>query len=238
MADAPDLTAPPVKKARKAPARKTATAGTGASRGTAGTAKKAAAPKKTAAPKAAASPRKRATPAAKATAPTFSDSASQALAAMTTASAAAKAKMKDVADKASVDWKVQSEKWKGQGEKVKAQSEQIYAQAGKMARDAADNAKARTGTAMQSLAKLISDTADTVDTKLGPQFGDYTRQAASAVAGAAKSIDDKDIDQLLGEARDFVRKSPAVAIGAAAIAGYVLMRLARGGTSDEGSDEA
>jgi len=41
------------------------------------------------------------------------------------------------------------------------------------------------------------------------------------------------VDQLLGEARDFVRKSPAVAIGAAAIAGYVLMRLARGSSSED-----
>jgi hypothetical protein len=86
---------------------------------------------------------------------------------------------------------------------------------------------------MDGLAKLITDTAQTVDSKLGPQYGDYARQAANAVAGAAKSLDSKDVDQLLGEARDFVRKSPAVAIGAAAIAGYVLMRLARGSSSED-----
>ena len=85
---------------------------------------------------------------------------------------------------------------------------------------------------MHSLADLINETAQTVDSKLGPQYGDYARQAADAVAGAAKSLDEKDVDQLLGEARDFVRKSPAVAIGAAAIAGYVLMRLAKGSDKD------
>lgn len=98
----------------------------------------------------------------------------------------------------------------------------------KAAHDTAEAAKAKTGTAMQGLAQLISDTAQTVDTKLGPQYGDYTRQAANAVAKAAKSLDASDVDQLLNEARDFVRKSPAVTIGAAAIAGYVLMRLAKG----------
>jgi hypothetical protein len=102
-----------------------------------------------------------------------------------------------------------------------------------MARDTATTAKAKTSTAMDGLAKLITDTAQTVDSKLGPQYGDYARQAANAVAGAAKSLDSKDVDQLLGEARDFVRKSPAVAIGAAAIAGYVLMRLARGSSSED-----
>lgn len=115
----------------------------------------------------------------------------------------------------------------------KAQADQIKAQAAKTARSAADTAKDKTGSAMQGLAKLISDTAGTVDAKLGPQYGDYARYAAEAVAGAAKSLDAKDLDQLASEARDFVRKSPAVAIGAAAVVGFVLMRLAKGSGGEE-----
>ncbi|KMS58453.1 hypothetical protein [Sphingobium cupriresistens] len=110
----------------------------------------------------------------------------------------------------------------------KAHIDPIKEQAGKTAKSAAGVAKGKTGTAMQSLAKLIADTAGTVDSKLGPQYGDYARQAAESVAGAADTLDAKDVDQLLGEARDFVRKSPAVAIGAAAVVGFVLMRLAKG----------
>ncbi|MEC3910886.1 hypothetical protein U5A82_10510 [Sphingobium sp. CR2-8] len=110
----------------------------------------------------------------------------------------------------------------------KAHIDPIKDQAGKTAKSAAVVAKGKTGSAMQSLAKLISDTAGTVDAKLGPQYGDYARQAAESVAGAADTLDTKDIDQLLGEARDFVRKSPAVAISAAAVVGFVLMRLAKG----------
>lgn len=105
-------------------------------------------------------------------------------------------------------------------------------QATRTALSAAGMAKEKTGTAMQSLAKLISDTAGTVDAKLGPQYGDYARQAAQSVAGAADSLDSKDVDQLMTEARDFVRKSPAVAIGAAAVVGFVLMRLAKGSSED------
>jgi ElaB/YqjD/DUF883 family membrane-anchored ribosome-binding protein len=110
----------------------------------------------------------------------------------------------------------------------KAHIDPIKEQAGKTAKSAAGVAKEKTGTTLQSLAKLISDTAGTVDSKLGPQYGDYARQAAESVAGAADSLDAKDVDQLIGEARDFVRKSPAVAIGAAAVVGFVLMRLAKG----------
>lgn len=114
----------------------------------------------------------------------------------------------------------------------KAHLDPLKEQAGKTAKSAADVAKGKTGTAMQSLAKLISDTAGTVDAKLGPQYGDYARQAAQSVAGAADSLDAKDVDQLLTEARDFVRRSPAVAIGAAAVVGFVLMRLAKGSSEE------
>jgi len=107
---------------------------------------------------------------------------------------------------------------------------------GKQAKDAAHNAAASakntTGEALHGLSKLIADTAQTVDSKLGPQYGDYARKAAEAVSGAAKSLDEKDVDQLAEDARNFVRKSPAVAIGAAAIVGFVLMRMMRG-SNDE-----
>jgi ElaB/YqjD/DUF883 family membrane-anchored ribosome-binding protein len=126
---------------------------------------------------------------------------------------------KSAADKLSaVDWK--------------AQIDPLKDQAAKTAKSAAGVAKDKTGSAMQSLAKLITETAGTVDAKLGPQYGDYARQAAEAVAGAAETLDSKDVDELLTEARDFVRKSPAVAIGAAAVVGFVLMRLAKGSGDD------
>jgi ElaB/YqjD/DUF883 family membrane-anchored ribosome-binding protein len=105
-------------------------------------------------------------------------------------------------------------------------------QAKATARDAATSAKNTTGEALAGLSRLIADTAETVDSKLGPQYGDYARKAAETVAGAAKSLDEKDIDQLTEEARNFVRKSPAVAIGAAAVVGFVLMRMMRGNSND------
>jgi len=187
--------------------------------------------RKRAAPKAAAKTTARKTTSkAAAAAPTFTQSAQEARAALSTASAAARSKAAEV--KGKLDSKVHDAKDSVSTYDWKAQGAQMKSQAGQIARDAAGTAKAKTGEAMEGLAKLISETAETVDTKLGPQYGDYARQAATSVAGAAKSLDAKDVDQLLGEARDFVRKSPAVAIGAAAIAGYVLMRLAKGSGSD------
>lgn len=192
---------------------------------------------KTAAPKSATSskakgtaPRTKAKTAASTATPSFAESIQLASAAVTSAKKTARAKVDSAT--AAAKSKVQSAKESASAFDWKSQTDEIKTQATKIARDTATTAKFKTSTAMDGLAKLITDTAQTVDSKLGPQYGDYARQAANAVAGAAKTLDEKDVDQLLGEARDFVRKSPAVAIGAAAIAGYVLMRLARG-SSDE-----
>jgi len=119
------------------------------------------------------------------------------------------------------------------GEVWRDQAGVMAEQAMETAKSAAEVAKAKTGTALHSLSKLIADTAETVDSRMGPQYGDYARKAAESVAGTARSLDEKDVDQLVADARDFVRKSPAVALGAAALVGFVVMRLARGGSSKE-----
>ena len=94
------------------------------------------------------------------------------------------------------------------GEQWREQAGAMAGQAADTARAVADTAKDRTGSALHGLSKLISDTAETVDARLGPQYGDYARQAAESVAGAARTLDEKDVNELLEEARDFVRKSP------------------------------
>src|SRR3546814_4384146 len=83
---------------------------------------------------------------------------------------------------------------------------------------------------------MLEDSAGTVDTKFGKQYGDYARSAASTVAGLASTLDQKDLDELAGTTRDFVKKSPAVAVGAAAVIGFVLARMLKGG-SNERSEE-
>lgn len=122
-------------------------------------------------------------------------------------------------------------------EKLKEQADALKTRAATTARSAAVTGKAKAGSAMQGLSKLINDTAGSIDDKMGSQYGDYARYAAEAIAGAAATLDRKDIDELVSDARDFVRKSPAVAIGAAAVVGFVLMRLAKSSKTPETQNE-
>ena len=54
----------------------------------------------------------------------------------------------------------------------------------------------------------------------------------SAVAGFADKLRDKNVDDLIDDTRDFVRKSPGIAIGIAAVAGFALVRLIKTGLDD------
>ncbi len=101
-------------------------------------------------------------------------------------------------------------------------------QATSRAADVAREGKHRTASGLESLAKAIDDTAGTVDDRLGKQYGDFARSAASSVAGLAGTLEQKDLDELVASTREFVKKSPAVAIGSAAVVGFMLARLMRG----------
>jgi ElaB/YqjD/DUF883 family membrane-anchored ribosome-binding protein len=104
----------------------------------------------------------------------------------------------------------------------------LAGQAGDRARDLANQGKGKAATGLEALAKAIEDSAGTVDDRLGQQYGDFARSAAGTVAGLAGKLDQQDIDELVASTRDFVKKSPAVAIGSAAVVGFMLARLLRG----------
>ena len=116
--------------------------------------------------------------------------------------------------------------------KVKDDMNNFKAKAADGARAAAEKGKNRATEAVASISKLIRDSAATIDQNVGKQYGDYARSAADSVEGFAGKMEAKDVDDIVGEAREFVRKSPAVAIGAAAAIGFVLARLVRSGRDD------
>lgn len=89
----------------------------------------------------------------------------------------------------------------------------------------ADDGKAKASSALASLGKLITDNAGVLDDKVGVKYGDYARGAAKSVQDAATRLDQKTVDELGEDATEFVRTSPALALGIAAAAGYLLGRV-------------
>ncbi|HTM95591.1 MAG TPA: hypothetical protein VL100_07225 [Croceibacterium sp.] len=87
--------------------------------------------------------------------------------------------------------------------------------------------KARASDALAQLGKAVSDNAGQIDERFGTQYGDYARSASRSMQETAARLDAKSLDELGDEAREFVRKSPGLAIGIAAVAGYMIARVFR-----------
>lgn len=121
-------------------------------------------------------------------------------------------------------------------DKASAKASELKDQATDKARNYAEEGKARASAGLDSVAKLIGDNAAQIEEKLGATYGDYARRAADAVAGFSGQLRDKPVDELLEDARGLVRRSPALAIGAAAAAGFVLARVIKAGS--EALDDA
>ncbi|MBN8807257.1 MAG: hypothetical protein J0I47_03320 [Sphingomonas sp.] len=101
--------------------------------------------------------------------------------------------------------------------------------AGDRAKTVAEDGKSRAGDALDDLARMLHDAAGTVDEKVGEQYGQYARTAAEAVGNFSQSLQAKSVDDIIDEARELAKKSPAIAIGTAAAIGFVLARLVKAG---------
>jgi len=121
-------------------------------------------------------------------------------------------------------------------DKASAKAEDLRSQATGKAREYADEGKSRAAAGLDSVARMISDSAAQIDDKLGAAYGDYARKAGDAMADFSASLRDKDVEELFDDARDLVRRSPAIAIGAAAAAGFVIARIVKAGS--EALDES
>lgn len=117
-------------------------------------------------------------------------------------------------------------------------------QAADKARTFAQQGKDKATEALDNVVKLVDDAAGTIDEKVGEQYGDYVRRAGDALAGFATQLRGKEVEDLVVDARQAVRGSPALAIGAAAAVGFLIARIVKvgatsqpAGGSAEGSSE-
>lgn len=115
---------------------------------------------------------------------------------------------------AQADWQDQAKKY----------SDQAMATAG----DLANQGKAKTSEALGMLGKAVADNAGMIDEKLGEKYGDYARSAARTLQENAAALESKSFEELGDDAKEFVRKSPALAVGLAAAAGFVFARMFKG----------
>lgn len=116
---------------------------------------------------------------------------------------------------------------RSQSEDWVAEAKTYGVQAKDKAGELAVEGKGKVAEALLALGRAVFDTAPTVDEKLGAKYGDYARTASRSLQEASAKIDAKSVDEIGEDAREFVRKSPGLAIGIAAVGGFLLARLFR-----------
>ncbi|WP_233998212.1 hypothetical protein [Erythrobacter sp. QSSC1-22B] len=114
---------------------------------------------------------------------------------------------------------------RGKGDALATDAKGYGEEAKTKGRELANDGKAKLSGGISSLSRMVADNAHVVDEKLGAQYGDYARTASRSLDDTAARLDQKSIDELTEDGREFVRKSPGLAIGMAAVAGYMLSRI-------------
>ena len=123
-------------------------------------------------------------------------------------------------------------------DKLKTGTDKFSGQAADKARELVGQGLERSGEALANVSKLVGDTAASLDDRLGEEYGEYARRAAGAIEDAANRIAAKNPDELIDDTREFVRKSPGVALAGAAIIGFALVRLVKAGLDRDKNDES
>ncbi|GAA4813611.1 hypothetical protein GCM10023232_06290 [Sphingosinicella ginsenosidimutans] len=123
---------------------------------------------------------------------------------------------------------------------VREQMLSLKGQAGEKLMSYAGDGKDRATNLLDDISAVIEDAARSIEQRLGAEYGGYAHRAAEAVAGFSGKVRDKSVDDLLDDGREIVRKSPGVAIAAAAVVGFALVRVLRSASGDSrpANDEA
>ena len=117
----------------------------------------------------------------------------------------------------------------GATQKLKDEASKLGTQAADRARAFAGENKERATNALDEVAKMFEGAALDVDARLGEQYGKYARSAAQGISNFAESLRGKEVDDLFNDATELVKKSPVIAVGAAAAVGFVVARLIKSG---------
>ena len=125
----------------------------------------------------------------------------------------------------------------GLRQRLREGGERISTEAGDRARGLVSQGLERSAEALSNVSRLVGDTAAGLDERLGEEYGEYARRAASAIENTANSIASKNPDELIEDTRNFVRNSPGLAVAGAAIVGFALARLLKTGLSNDRDDD-
>ena len=138
----------------------------------------------------------------------------------------AKQDLSNVADKAKHDLEGISQRAAEDVRELQHEASARVGEATEKAKSFAGDQKNLAAEQINGVAAAIGKVADELDTSEQQTVGRYARDLASGLSNLGKTIENRDVDDLMGMAQDFGRKQPMAFLGAAALAGFVASRFA------------
>ena len=132
----------------------------------------------------------------------------------------------EVADTAKRDLDAVTQRAKDDVRDLGHQASEKVAEATDKAKSFAADQKDLAAGQISGVAAAITKVADELDGSDQQTVARYARDIAAGLSSMGKTIEDRDVDDLMGIAQDFGRKQPVAFLGAAALAGFVASRFA------------
>ena len=113
---------------------------------------------------------------------------------------------------------------------IPASSDAVASEAGERLRGVLDQPISTGADFIQQVARSARAIADNLEGG-APQLAQMVRQASGSAESFSHDIRDKSVQELIDVTQDFARRQPALFVGAAATAGFLLARFVKAGAS-------
>lgn len=123
-------------------------------------------------------------------------------------------------------------KVKEMAEKVSEDAKSLIDQASNQAKSTVLEQKDQAAGQLHGLAQVLRQTSNQLRQQEQVAFAGYSRQVADQVERVSGYLQDRDVDQLIGDTKDFARRQPELFIGGAFMLGLLAARFMKSSTPE------
>jgi ElaB/YqjD/DUF883 family membrane-anchored ribosome-binding protein len=134
--------------------------------------------------------------------------------------------IKHVGEKAKQEFDAAAHKVSEDVRDLKTQAGEKLGEVAEQAKSFATDQKGFAATQINGVASAITKVADELDGTDQATVARYARDLASGISSMGKTIEERNVDDLMTMAQDFGRRQPLAFLGVAALAGFVASRFA------------
>ncbi|MBW3622669.1 MAG: hypothetical protein KY468_04585 [Armatimonadetes bacterium] len=112
---------------------------------------------------------------------------------------------------------------------------EMVGQAGDQVKSQLSSQKERASDSLETMAQALRETGKSLQDQQYEAVGKYIDTAAEQLDRVSTYLQEKDVDELMGQVQDFARSRPALILGATFVLGFLAARLIKNAETDGSS---